>query len=131
MTVVTGTLSLPFAAKFIVFPETGFPIQVSTRLPVALISIFGIAFLLYSYFALRDLQQHIVENWDHAIYARDPELKKPNGGSKAPWLGGSSRSWMGCVFGIRRSLSPCEWASCVNGPVHSGHLFVFRGGAVG
>jgi hypothetical protein len=57
MTVVAGTLSLPFAAKFIVFPETGFPIQVSARLPVAIISIFGIAFLLYSYSALRDIQR--------------------------------------------------------------------------
>jgi hypothetical protein len=55
MTVIGATLSLPFAAKFIDFPKTGFPVQVSAPLPVAFISLFGIAFLIYSWLALRDL----------------------------------------------------------------------------
>ena len=70
MTVIAATLSLPFAAKFIDFPKTGFPVRVSAALPVASISLFGIAFLIYSWLALRDIQQHILENWAHANCAR-------------------------------------------------------------
>jgi hypothetical protein len=87
MSVVTAILSLPFATKFVALPSTGFPAQVNAPLPVALISIFGIAFLVYSYQALRDLRDHIESNWTRASYARTLEL------SPATWGGRKRHGW--------------------------------------
>jgi hypothetical protein len=87
MSVVTAGLSLPFVAKFVAVPGTGFPVQVNAPLPVALISIFGIAFLIYSYQALRDLRDHIEGNWVGASYARTLEL------NPAAWSGRKRHGW--------------------------------------
>ena len=75
MAVIGATLSLPFAAKFVILGEGAFPLHVATRLPVALISAVGIALLLYAHLALDDIQHHIVENWEKAGYARTSSLK--------------------------------------------------------
>jgi len=69
MSLLAATLSLPFVAKLISFPDTGFPIQVPSRIPVVLIALFGILFCLYSYSALHDLRDHIQSNWRRAAYA--------------------------------------------------------------
>jgi hypothetical protein len=87
MSVVALTLSLPFAAKFVAFPGTGIPVQVSARLPVILVSIFGIAFLVYSYHALHDLRDHIEANWIRASYARTLKL------NPADWGGRKRHGW--------------------------------------
>ena len=88
MAVIAATLALPFAAKFVVFPDTGFPIQVGARLPVALISVFGIAFLFYSYAALHDIQHHIIANWRRAIYARELTL------IEGKWVDRKRHGWL-------------------------------------
>jgi len=82
MAIVAATLSLPFVAKLVVVQSTGFPIHVSARFPVALISLFGIVFLLYSFLAVCDIQEHIVKNWDRAIYARNPSSARTNTNDK-------------------------------------------------
>ena len=70
MSIVAATLSLPYAAKFITVSSIGFDVEVSAPLPAALISFFGIAFLIYSFYALGDLRYHIKHNWARANYAR-------------------------------------------------------------
>lgn len=96
MSVVTATLALPFIAKFVTFPSNGFPIRVEASLPVALVSIFGLAFLVYSYQALRDLRDHIESNWFRASYARTLEL------TPTVWGGRKRHGWnillvVGCL----------------------------------
>lgn len=87
MGVIALILSLPFAAKFVAFPSTGIPVQVSARLPVILISIFGIAFLVYSYHALHDLRDHIERNWIRASCARGQKI------GPAEWKGRKRHAW--------------------------------------
>jgi len=87
MGIVAATLSLPFAARFVVVPGTESPAEITAPFPVALIAVFGIAFLLYSYFALRDLRDHIEGNWIRATYARTLKL------DRASWGGRKRHGW--------------------------------------
>lgn len=82
MSLLAATLSLPFVAKFIEFPATGFPIQVTKRVPVALIAAFGIALCLYSYYALFDLREHIEGNWRRSTYALTDKWEQPEWGGR-------------------------------------------------
>jgi len=90
MTIIGTTLSLPFAAKFVTFPESGFPIQVKAALPLACISFFGILLVVYLFFALVDMQEHISGNWRASERAlnRDVEQAFPLTGAKrqAYWV---------------------------------------------
>jgi hypothetical protein len=87
MSVVALTLSLPFVARFVAFPSSGIPVQVNARLPVIAVSIFGIAFLVYSYHALRDLRDHIEGNWFRATYARTQKI------DPVEWGGRKRHGW--------------------------------------
>jgi hypothetical protein len=100
MAVIGATLSLPFAAKFVTVTEGAFPIHVVARLPVAVISVFGMAFVVYAFFALLDIRHHIVGNWERAVYARtlEPE-RQPLGSRKLHgW-------WVLLVFGCTAAVA--------------------------
>ena len=79
---LAATVSLPFAAKFIEFPATGFPVRVTQRIPVAFIAVFGIALCLYSYHALLDLREHIEGNWRRSTYALTDKWEQPDWGGR-------------------------------------------------
>ncbi len=86
MTVLTATLSLPFGAGFIKPSSTFFPIQVISRVPVAMLGLFGILFCVYSYAALSDIREHIESNWRKAGYIL-------SGTWEANWGGRKSHGW--------------------------------------
>jgi hypothetical protein len=70
MSLLAATLALPFVAKFVEFPTASFALQVTARLPVAVIALFGIAFSVYAFFAVLDVRRHVEDNWRRAGYAR-------------------------------------------------------------
>lgn len=82
MSVLTVIISLPFITKFISYDNSGFPITVDRPIPVILISIFGIAFCLYSYVALSDLREHIEGNWRRSRYALTGKWEEPSWGGR-------------------------------------------------
>jgi len=86
MAVIAATLTLPFVAKFIETSTAFFPVQVSGRLPVAMIAVFGMLFCTYSYAALRDVREHIESNWRKAGYVL-------NGTWHVSWGGRKSHGW--------------------------------------
>lgn len=87
MTVIAGTLTMPFAAKFVDTSGGAILGTVTARAPVAMIAIFGLLFCAYSYAALRDLRDHIESNWRKAGYIL-------TGTWESSWGGRKSHGWM-------------------------------------
>jgi len=86
MTIIGATLALPFAAKFVTFPEGGL-VRVTAPLPVAFISGVGVVLVVYSYIALLDMQAHVSRNWERSRIARElePELRRFGGRKRDGW----------------------------------------------
>lgn len=68
--IVAGTLALPFVAKFIEFRATARLADIASPLLLGLVAVFGLAFCVYAYFALRDIRRHMEINWVRGSYAR-------------------------------------------------------------
>ena len=66
MCVVAATL----AADFIGASDQYFSLAFESRIPPAVVSAFGVALCMYSYFALTDLHEHMQKNWQRANFAR-------------------------------------------------------------
>jgi hypothetical protein len=66
LALVGAALSLPFVAQF-VKPIAVCPwLHIENRVGLALLAAFGVLICVYSYFALRDLRDHIESNWRKA-----------------------------------------------------------------
>jgi hypothetical protein len=86
MTVLAATLSLPFLAGFIKPGRGLFPLEVVSRVPAAILALFGLCFCVYGYAALRDVREHIESNWKKAGYLL-------NGTWESNWGGRKSHGW--------------------------------------
>jgi hypothetical protein len=88
VSILAAALSLSFIVPgFIELSQSGFPMRVRARIPVALIAIFGMAFCVYAYVALLDLRRHIEGNWRRAAYARTGSWEPAN------WAGRKRHGW--------------------------------------
>lgn len=83
MAMLAGAISLPFAAGFIKPTSSLFPIQIVSRIPVAILALYGMLFCVYSYAALRDLRDHIESNWRNAGYVLSATWEVNWGGRKS------------------------------------------------
>jgi hypothetical protein len=92
-------LSLPFAAKYIIPNEGGFPFQVTAPLGVVVISVAGLVVLVYAHFGLSDIKDHMERNW-----RRSGAI-------------GDAHQYRGGLSGRKRSgwvvLRYCGWAALV------------------
>ena len=83
VSLIAATFVLPFAAEFIVVPNTLLPVRIASHGSIFLIAAAGIGLCCYSYFAMFDIRNHIEGNWRRAMYARTGKYEATWGGRKA------------------------------------------------
>jgi hypothetical protein len=92
--IIAAVVSLPFVAKFVVVDPCRL-IRFESRPLTVLVCIFGLLLCAYSYVALKDIREHIEENWRRSDLARTGQWKQ------ADWGGRKLHGWFVLmIFGV-------------------------------